>query len=132
MIGNDLLIPGSDLKYTVNTQAIGAGNLVAIIIQSTYVTECFTALGKKGFPAERVAEQAVNAVRSYLAAGVPIGRYLADQILLFMALAGCGSFMTVQPSLHTLTNIAVINSFMGLSIKSVQMGQDVWKIHCTR
>ena len=59
-----------------------------LMIESEQISECFSAFGRRGVPAERVAIQLVQEVRDYLQAGVPVGQHLADQLLLPMALAG--------------------------------------------
>ena len=47
--------------------------------------------------------------------------YLADQLLLPMALAGGGRFRTGPLSQHTITNIAVIERFLDVSIQHVEL-----------
>jgi RNA 3'-terminal phosphate cyclase (ATP) len=47
-----------------------------------------------------------------LAANVPVGSHLADQLLLPLALAGSGSFRTQTPTQHTTTNVNVIQKFL--------------------
>jgi RNA 3'-terminal phosphate cyclase (ATP) len=76
----------------------GPGNAVLLELESDHVTEVFTAFGEAGVTAERVADLAVREMRHYLAAGVPVGEHLADQLLLPMALAGSGSFRTLPLS----------------------------------
>lgn len=46
-----------------------------------------------------------------------VDEHLADQLLLPMALAGGGSFRTGALSLHTQTNIAVIQQFMAVTVE---------------
>ena len=41
-----------------------------------------------------------------------VGEYLADQLVLPMALAGAGEFTVAHPSCHLLTNIAVVERFL--------------------
>lgn len=117
-----------DVHYKVDTRAAGPGNVVLIMIQSAELTECFSEFGKKGLPAERVAQRAVQTAKDYLQADVPIGRYLADQLLVFLALAGGGRFVTMRPSLHTLTTIAVIKSFISIAIEQYQISDTSWQI----
>ena len=62
---------------------------------------------------------------AYLAASAPVGEHLADQLLLPMAVAAGGRFLTGKPSLHTLTNIGVIQRFLGCAIDAVECGP-VW------
>jgi len=128
VIARLLSVPDKDTHITTDTKAAGAGNVVSIVIESANITECFSAFGKKGLPAESVAEIAVKEAQRYLDAGVPVGRHLADQLLVLMALAGGGSFVTMQPSLHTLTNIRVIEFFMATTFTTEQIGAGVWKI----
>lgn len=116
------------LRFQMVSDADGPGNVVNAIIQSEQVTECFSAFGQRGLPAEQVAQQVVEQVRRYLQAGVPVGRHLADQLLLPMALAGGGMFVTVKPSLHTLTNMEVIKTFMNVDLRAEEIRDDVWRI----
>ena len=128
VIGRALALAERDLHCTADSSAAGAGNVVSIIIESANITECFSAFGRKGLPAEQVANTAASAVQRYLAADVPVGGHLADQLLVPMALAGGGRFVTLEPSLHTLTNINIIEIFTGISIDSSQTGNDAWQI----
>lgn len=107
---------------------MGPGNIVCIEIKSKYITEIFTGFGKKGVRAEDVAKIAVNTAIRYLEAGVPVGKYLADQLLLPLALANGGSYTTLKPSLHTKTNSDVIKLFLDINININQTSNDVWSI----
>lgn len=118
----------SQLHIQLANQAYGPGNLVSVIIESERITECFTAFGQPGLPAERVAEQVVKQVRRYLRAAVPVSAHLADQLLLPLALAGGGAFKTLQPSSHALSNIDVIRSFLPLDIQVKALGDDIWQL----
>lgn len=132
VIHEQMAVGAQDLHAFVTSQAQGAGNALAIVLQSKQVAECFTALGKKGLPAEEVAWQAVAAAKRYLAAGVPVGQHLADQLLLYLALAGGGRLLTLPPSSHTLTNIKVIEHFTGVAFAVHQQGLQQWEIHYAR
>jgi RNA 3'-terminal phosphate cyclase (ATP) len=94
----------------------GPGNVLLLEIESAHVTEVFTGFGEVGVRAEAVAEQAAQEARRYLAADVPVGPHLADQLLLPLALAGGGRFRTVPLTRHATTNIEVIRQFLGRSI----------------
>lgn len=130
VVRNQLLLEDNQLHYVLDTTTAGTGNLLSIIIDSTNITECFTVFGKRGLAAERVAEMAVEDVKQYVDAGVPVGRYLADQLLVLMALAGNSRFITITPSRHTLTNIAVIEMFTGVKLTTAQLDKDRWQIYC--
>lgn len=97
------------------TNAQGPGNVLTLEIESEALTEVFTGFGRRGIPAERVASRAAAQALDYLALEVPVGRYLADQLLVPMAMAGGGRFRTVPPSRHTLTNMDIIKHFMAFT-----------------
>jgi len=90
----------------------GPGNAVMLRIGFGEVTEVITALGERNVRAEDVATAVADEARALLAANVPVGEHLADQLLVPMALAGGGTFRTVAPSLHTRTNAQVIGLFL--------------------
>ncbi|MGQ9688458.1 MAG: RNA 3'-terminal phosphate cyclase [Desulfobaccales bacterium] len=74
----------------------------------------FNALGARGKPAEKVADEAVDAFLRFQHRGAALDRHLADQILLYLALAqGPSSFTTEEITQHLLTNIWVIEQFLG-------------------
>jgi RNA 3'-terminal phosphate cyclase (ATP) len=100
----------------------GPGNVLLLEIETAHVTEVFTGFGEVGVRAEAVAERAVQEARRYLAADVPVGPYLADQLLLPLALAGGGMFRTVPLTRHASTNIEVIRQFLGTSIDVTRAG----------
>jgi len=70
----------------------------------------------------------VEEVRAYLAAGVPVGSHLADQLLVPMALAGGGSFLTQHPTAHTRTNVEIIEKFLPLSFELKEESKDRWRV----
>ena len=107
---------------------VGPGNVLMIVIESESVTEVVTAFGVKGVSAEKVAADACNEAERYLAAGVPVGVHLADQLLIPMALAGGGSFRTLKPTAHTTTNAVVIGRFLDVQIDLEHESGDVCRI----
>jgi RNA 3'-terminal phosphate cyclase (ATP) len=74
----------------------------------------FAALGARGKPAEQVADEAVEAYLAFRARGAALDRHLADQILIYLALArGPSRFTTEAVTSHLLTNVWVIEQFLG-------------------
>jgi RNA 3'-terminal phosphate cyclase (ATP) len=128
VIGRKLNWPQESLRAEPVEGSQGPGNIVVIEVESKHVTEVFTGFGEKGVPAETVAEQAVKEAREYIAAGVPIGENLADQLLVPMALAGGGSFRTVAPSRHTSTNAEIIGKFLDVAVKIEKEAPSAWKV----
>jgi RNA 3'-terminal phosphate cyclase (ATP) len=94
----------------------GPGNVIILELESDQITEVFTSVGMKGASSEGVADNVIRQVRRYLADRVPVGPYLADQLLLPLALAGGGSFRTQTPTSHTTTNIEIIQRFLPISV----------------
>lgn len=94
----------------------GPGNALLLALDYGDFHEVFTAFGEKGIAAEKVASNLAREVRQHLASGANVGEYLADQLLLPMALAGGGSFATSVASDHLHTNIAVIEKFLEVEI----------------
>ncbi len=96
--------------------ADGPGNTLTLEIESDNITELFTGFGKRGVSAETVASRVVDEVREYLDSGAPVGRHLADQLLIPMAVAGRGSFSATTVTPHCATNAEVVGAFMDVRI----------------
>lgn len=107
---------------------IGPGNVLIVSIECAYITEVFTGFGARGVRAETVAKRTAKEVQEYLTANVPVGRHLADQLIIPMALAGGGKFRTLSPSQHTTTNIEVVKRFLDIDFTMKQMTGSVWEI----
>jgi RNA 3'-terminal phosphate cyclase (ATP) len=106
----------------------GPGNILCVEIESEYCTEVFTGFGELGVSAEKVAKDTVRQVEEYLSADVPVGHYLADQLLLPMALAGGGSFRTLAPTAHLTTNAEVIRLFLPVEVEMQQRAPNDWEV----
>lgn len=76
----------------------GRSVILMIEARKTRVTEIASGFGQLGVPAERLAKTAAGRLKGYFASGAVAGPYLADQLVLPFALAGGGSFTTVEPS----------------------------------
>jgi RNA 3'-terminal phosphate cyclase (ATP) len=108
--------------------SIGPGNAVVIVIESHSVIEVVTSFGEKGVSAEAVAAAACEEAWRYLRAEVPVGTHLADQLLLPLALAGCGTFRTLTPTEHTMTNAEVIQRFLDVPITFASLSDEVTEV----
>ncbi len=102
---------------TASLEAASPGTFIVLLAEFEHSHYCTFALGKKGKPAERVADEAVDALEGFLASGAVVDRYLADQLLLPLALAaGPSELRTETISQHLLTNAAVIQAFLPVAI----------------
>jgi len=101
--------------------AAGPGNVLEIALGFEHATELITAFGERGVLAETVATAAVNEAKEYLASTAPVGRHLADQLLVPFALAGGGSFVSLSPTPHFETQCAVVSLFLDVEIRRTQL-----------
>ncbi len=113
-------------------ESAGPGNAVLLEIGCEHVTEVFTAFGQRGVPAEQVAASAASEAERYLAAEVPVGEHLADQLVLPLAIAGEGRFRTLALSTHTTTNIATLKNFVDVQVEAEELAPDVWEVRVGR
>ena len=121
----DLLgLPGDELEVQEMEDSRGPGNMVSLELEYDRVTELFCGFGEKGKPAERVAREVVKQVKRYMACSAPVGRHLADQLLVPMALAGGGVFRTLALTRHTTTNMEVVRGFVEVNITAEERAHD--------
>lgn len=118
---------GAAGRVTAQLQEIpGAGPGTFLAIQASYAggRSCFFGLGRKGKPAERVADEAVNQWEDFQSTDGAIDRYLADQLLLPLALAeGSSRLKTEKVTGHLATLAALIPLFLPVDIQ-IDAGQD--------
>ena len=89
----------------------------------------FTAFGKRGVRAERVAELAARQAVEYLATDAPVERHLADQLLLPLALNAGGAFRTMRPlDNHFTTNAQLIREWLGVRIEVEEESESVARV----
>ena len=71
------------------------------------------ALGTLGKPAEKVGEEATQALIEQLRTHAPVDRHLGDQLVIWMALAKGTSVIRVSElTLHTMTCIKVVQNLV--------------------
>lgn len=107
----------SERQMRVLPSAQGPGNVVLLELQYERLTEVFAGFGEKGRSAESVADGVACAARLFHQGEAAVGEYLADQLLLPMALAGAGAFTASKLSSHLKTNIEVIEKFLDVKFQ---------------
>ena len=100
-----------ETMFLREVKSSGPGGALAITVETDAITNVFTGFASKGTASEGVANEATKEARIFLESEASVGRRLADQLLLPLALAGGGSFTTVRASGHTKTNIETIRKF---------------------
>ena len=81
-----------------------------------------------------MAEETVQQIREYLKSPAPVGEYLADQILLPLAMSAAqpyivrtkrgGSFRTHKLSRHTTTHIDLLRTLLPVKIEVMELESD--------
>jgi len=101
----------------VDAPASGQGTMLFLLAEFESVRAGFTSLGRRGKPAENVAEEACKEFQQYFESGAALDRHLADQLVLPLALAtGTSSFTTCEVSQHLLTNAWIVERLLGRPI----------------
>jgi RNA 3'-terminal phosphate cyclase len=119
----------AEITILFDVPSIGQGAFLFLVTEYENVLAGFSSLGQKGKPAEKVADEAVNALKDYINSKGCLDPHLADQMIPFMALGkGNSSFTTTQMTNHLLTNIWVMNHFLTKKVlQSGEMGRP-WRI----
>jgi RNA 3'-terminal phosphate cyclase len=92
----------------------GPGTVLAVELDTVPVPTLFFALGERGKPAERVADEAFDQVIAYLDSGdALVDAQSGDQLVLPLALAdGPSDYRVAEATRHLTTNIAVVRRFL--------------------
>jgi RNA 3'-terminal phosphate cyclase (ATP) len=94
------------------------GSLLLLLSEFENSQCCFYGLGAIGKPAERVADEPVDELLEFLATDGAIDPYIADQLLLPLALAtGISEIRTSKVTGHLATNAEIIKMFLPVSIE---------------
>ena len=97
-------------------KSAGAG--VFMTARYAHALAGFSALGKKGLPAERVALDACRELFAFDKTGAAVDQHLADQLVLPLTLAAGRSEMSVESvTTHLLANAHVIRQFIPATIE---------------
>ena len=100
----------------------GPGNVLLATLEYEHVTVVFAAFGEKSVTAENVAKSLVWRVRRYLASGAVVDEYLADQLMVPLAVAGGGAFTFDKLSQHARTNASIIARFLPVAFDFAETG----------
>jgi RNA 3'-terminal phosphate cyclase (ATP) len=95
------------------TKSLSTGAGIFLATEYTNGRAGFGTIGRRGMPSEAVAEQAVTDLLEFHDGEAAIDAYLADQLVLPLALAdGESIFSTPQITSHLRTNIDVVRAFI--------------------
>jgi RNA 3'-terminal phosphate cyclase (ATP) len=130
-IGDLLGLSHEQLFVRALPNDMGPGNAVTITLEHEHVSEVFVGFGERGVRAEVLARTAALEAKTYLNAIAPVGEHLADQLLLPLALAGGGSYITTNVTPHLRSNALVIEKFMHRRIRTAAVASG-YHVRCER
>ncbi len=128
IIRHNLDLPYEATLVVEDTTTLGPGNIVQVTAEYERATEVFSGFGKMGVSAENIGKNTAKMAKRFINSQAAVGPYLADQLLLPMALAGGGRYTAMRPSRHATTNIDIIKSFLEVDITLKEGEQGVWMI----
>ena len=131
-IKNKLSLKDNECQLVNIENSPGPGNVISAEIESNELTEVFTGFGIKGVSGKVIAKRIVNNIKEYLSIDVPVGRHLADQLLIPLCLAGGGSYNTLSLTKHTTTNIEIIKMFLDIKIDAKQYDDRIFRINISQ
>lgn len=106
----------ADVEFEMVPAPNNPGNAVSITALLDGYSVVFSSIGERGKRAERVAKDAASDFKAWRDSNAAIDYHLADQLLLYLALAGGGRFTTDIVTRHLETNSVIIREFMDVGI----------------
>lgn len=104
-----------DRDCTVETNALGPGNIVELEVETDQLSQSFYGFAFRGKKAELVAQNCIDQVKEYLECKAPVSEYLCDQLIIPMMYAK-GHLLCSPLSMHSKTNIEVVRKFVDAQI----------------
>jgi RNA 3'-terminal phosphate cyclase (ATP) len=98
--------------------AASPGTFLLLLAECEHSQACYCALGALGKRAERVADEAAEGMIGFLHGDGAVDPWLADQLVLPLAIAGGDSELrTARVTTHLLTNAQVVKEFLPVRIE---------------
>lgn len=126
MIEKCLTISPDDVVFQRLQGVAGSANYVQITLTYDHLTDVLTDYGKFGVRAEKLAANLCDQAITQMSSPAAVGPYLADQLLLPLALAGSGQFSMAAPSDHCLSHAVILEKFLPVTISFNQQQEDDW------
>jgi len=102
-------------EYYLRSISPGTSCVVSLSYENGHAG--FTALGKRGKPAEQVGEEAACGAIEFMKSQAATDRHLADQLLLYMTIAsGRSELQAAEVTTHLRTNAVVASELTGATI----------------
>jgi RNA 3'-terminal phosphate cyclase (ATP) len=112
------VLASEGLKAEIETLSVltpGQGTFMFLGAETDYCLAGFSSLGERGKRAELVGEEVAKNFLSYYSTSACLDHHMADQIVLYLAIAQEESSLTTSEiSNHLLTNLWAIDKFLGI------------------
>jgi len=109
-------------------ESAGPGNILLMTMKFENHTEVYAGFGEHGTRAERIAERVAKSIKRHLHSNAVVGPYLADQLLVPLAMGAGGRFTMMRPILHFETNVETIRKFLDAKIRYVEEAEGMWLV----
>jgi RNA 3'-terminal phosphate cyclase (ATP) len=122
--------PDDAFVYRQLSDDEGPGVVLLLEAEFEQANDIVSGFGQIGVRAETLSERAAGRMAGFLGVAACAGPYLADQLILPMALAGGGAFTTVKPSAHLVTAAAIAERFTGrrMSVERADGGANLVRL----
>jgi RNA 3'-terminal phosphate cyclase (ATP) len=105
-----------------HAEAIGPGGALVLWARLANTVLGGSQVAQRGIPAERIAEQAAHALHAELHAAITIDVHAADQLLIYLALAGRPAHFTARAyTSHAQTTAWLIGQFLPVRVAAKQI-----------
>jgi len=123
-------LPFQQVRHIDVKDSAGPGNCVIAEFAAGEHTTVFSAFGRRGKHSKKVIAELVDLTQRFIDSAGAVDHFLADQLLLYMALAGGGRLTTETISSHCRTNMEVIQAFLPVDFSITQLPR-AWELFCT-
>lgn len=102
----------AEIEIVHSDNALGSGSGIVLWTEGdTRVGG--SAIGEMGIKAEKVGKKAAEELLFHISRGAALDKYMGDQIIPYIAMAGKSRIKTAELTLHAVTNIFVTENIMG-------------------
>lgn len=115
--GAEQVLGKIEKKNPVYADTLSTGTLVHIHAHYENTKLGADILGERGKKAEDVGKECAELLKEQIDCGACLDTWMADQILILMALSGGGKVSVAKITNHILTNIDVIGKFLDVKFK---------------
>ncbi len=117
-----------DTQQQFHLNGISQGNTAYVKVEHQHLVQLFTALGEMRKSAEQIANYLAEQVKQYMESNAAVDEYLADQLLLPLALVQGGEFTAQCISEHTRTQAVMIEKFIDCEIKFIELNENLFQV----